>query len=83
MFKRYKISFNKTWDTENEKIVRDSFLAKNIINIAISHNLKETKIVLNDTFDYYAILKGEKLDFLHFVDELLEKVGIYIEKISF
>lgn len=83
MFKRYKISFNKSWDTENEKIVRDSFLAKNIINIAVSHNLDVKRIILDDTFDCYTILKGEKLDFLHFIDELLEKVGKYIEKISF
>lgn len=83
MFKRYKIKFNKYWDSQKETIVTDYFLAKTAVNIALNHNLDVEKLVLDNTFECCIILRGEKLDFLHFVDDFLEKVGKRIENISF
>lgn len=82
--KKYKLSFQKDWNSTNG-IVTDSFLIQTTIQAIteFSNNLEIRKVSLRNLGTCSIVIAGDRNDYLHFIKIFLEKTGKFIGNIKF
>lgn len=86
MFNKRTLYFNKKWinvDKDRYNTISDGSLYQAIIEKANYYKLSIKKIYFSELYPCKIIVRGDKQLFLNFVDDLVDKIGKYIEKMNF